>query len=131
MSEPCGGVRAAINTFFDDILLRDKTTIAKYKHQIQNSVGDEGIILTNFISNLHLLIDRQPNVLDSFGQDAKKRFIYVFVKFIKATCSVGPPIVLVLEDLHWLDLDSSNLLSSLLIDQSNKIFMFIGAYREN
>ena len=131
MSEPYGGLRAAINTFCDDILLRDKTTIAKYKHQIQDSVGDEGIILTNFISNLHLLIDRQPNVSDSFGQDAKNRFIYVFVKFIKAICSVGPPIVLVLEDLHWLDLDSSNLLSSLLTDQSNKNFMFIGTYREN
>ena len=128
-SEPYCGLKAAINSFCDNILLKDKTILEKYKDQIQESVGDEGGVLTNFITNLNLLIDHQPNISESFGQDAKNRFIYVFVKFFKAICSVGPPIVLVLEDLHWLDSDSSNLLSSLLTDQTNKNFMFVGTYR--
>ena len=130
-TEPYGGLRVAINSFCNDILLRDKVTITKYKQCIQESVGDEGSILTNFISNLNLLIDHKSNISETFGQDAKNRFNYVFVKFIKAICSVGAPIFLVLEDLHWLDLDSSNLLFSLLTDRSIKNFMFIGTYREN
>merc|ERR1711862_582525 len=51
-------------------------------------------------------------------------------KLIKAICSVDSPIVLVLEDLQWMDVESLGLLSKLIIDKSIKNLVLLGIYRE-
>ena len=60
----------------------------------------------------------------------KNRFSYVFIKFIKAICSSERSLVLVLKDLHWIDLVSFDLLSS-IINKSIENLMLIGIYRNN
>ena len=46
-------------------------------------------------------------------------------------CSVGYPIVLVLEDLQWMDVETLTLLSALLKDKSIVNLTLIGTYRDN
>ena len=131
MSEPYSAFLIAFYNFCDDLLLKDELTIANYKSRIQEAVGQEGGILTSFITNLHSIIGQQPTVSDALGQMAKDRFHYVFVNLIKAICSVGFPIVLVLDDLQWMDKESLGLLSTLVADKSIKNLMLVGTYREN
>ena len=130
-SEPFSAFRNAFDDFCENLLLKDDLTIANCKTKIQDAVGQEGGILTSLIKNLSLIIGHQPSVSDVFGQEAKNRFHFVFVKLIKATCSVGFPIVLVLEDLHCMDLESVSLLHTLVGDKSLKNLMLVGTYREN
>ena len=130
-SKPCSALLDIFKIFCDDLLLKDESTIACFKCQIQEAVGDEGKILTDCIANLDLIIGEQPSISDSYGLEAKSRFIYVFKKFMKALSSVGPSIVLLLDDLQWLDCESLELLSAILIDKSITNFMFIGTYRAN
>ena len=130
-AEPYSALLEAVNNFCDDLLLRDEYTINRFKSQIRNAIGDEGKILTDVIINLHLLIGKQPYIPDVFGQDAKNRFIYVFVKFIKAICSVGFPIVFVLEDLQWIDTESVDVISAMVKDKCITNLMLVGIYRHN
>ena len=57
----------AMDNFCNNILLEDNTTLANYRTTIQNAIGDEGKILTDAISNLHLIIGTQPTIADAIG----------------------------------------------------------------
>jgi len=130
-AEPYSALLEAFNNFCDDLLLKDEPTKANFKNQILKAVGDNGKILTNFITNLHSIIGEQPCISDAYGQEDKKRLHYVFTKFIKAICSVGQPIVLVLEDLQWMDVESLSLLSILVTNKAVSNLMLVGIYRDN
>ena len=124
------GLLEAMNIFCGDLLLEDEQTKAKYKTLLQNAVGDEGKVLTDVITNLNLIIGEQPAISNTYGLEAKNRFNYVFIKFIEVICSVRCPLVLVLDDLHWIDLESLGLLR-FLVKRSIKNLMLIGIYRDN
>ena len=128
--DPYSAILQAIESFCGDLLLKDESTIDKYRSKIISAVGEEGKVL-DVISNLNLIIGQQPSISDSFGKDAKNRFNYVFIRFLKAICSAESPIVLVLEDLQWLDNETHNLVSAILADGCIKNLMFIGTYRQN
>jgi len=131
ISEPCFAILEAMKGFCNNLLFHDESIASKFKSQIQNAIGDEGKILTDVITNLHLIIGHQSSASDTYGQDAKNQFNYVFAKFIKAICSVGYPIVLVLDDLQWMDVETFDLLSALLKDKCIKNLTLIGIYRDN
>jgi len=95
-SEPYSGLLEAIKNFCDDLLLEDEDSLDNYRSKIQDAMGQEGRVLTQVISNLHHIIGQQPNTCEVFSQKAKHRFNFVFVNFIKAICSVGPPIIFIL-----------------------------------
>jgi len=130
-SETYSALLQAMNSFCDDLLLKDESTKKRIKSKILDAVGDEGKLLTDVIPNLHHIIGDQPYISDAYGLEAKNRFHYVFVKFIKAICSDGCPVVLALEDLQWLDTESLSLLSKLVADKSLTGLMLIGIYRDN
>ena len=131
-SEPYSALMEAFQNFCSDLLMRDKAIIANYKYRIIEAVGDEGKLLLGAMNNLHMIIGEQPVIAECNGQIAKNRFNYVFLKFIKAICSVGAPLIIVLEDLQWLDSASYNFISELITDKSyGKNLILIGTYRES
>lgn len=77
------------------------------------------------------MIGEQPHISKAYGQEAKNRFHHAFIKFIKAICSVGCTIVLVLEDLQWMDVESLTLLSMFNADKAVTNLMIVETYRDN
>jgi len=131
ITEPYFAILEAMKGFCNDLLFKDETTTSNIKNKIIEALGEEANILTDVIQNLHLIIGRQSSTSDTCGQDAKNQFNYVFIKFIKAICSYGVPIVLVLDDLQWMDLQSLDLLSALIKDKTIENLTLIGTYRDN
>ena len=129
-SEPYSALIEAVKMFCDLLALEDKTTIAKYRSVIKDAVGEEGQLLTNVIDNLKLIIGEQPDTYESYGSDAKNRFVYVFVKFLRAIASLNSPLVIALDDLQWMDLASIQLITA-VIKGSIKNLMLIGLFRDN
>lgn len=131
-SEPYSALMEALQYFCDDLLLRGEGTIANYKCRIKEAVGDEGILLTNAIHSLPLIIGQQSVITECNGRNAKNRFNYVLIKFIKAICSADFPLILILEDLQWMDSSSYDIISELVKDKSQgKNLMLLATYREN
>ncbi len=119
-------------TEFSNILLKENDKKLNYwKHLIQNSVGTIGKVLTNLIPNLELVIGKQADLPELGGTEAKNRFNYVWLNFIKAISRTSHPLVLFIDNIQWADNASMDLLKSLLTDYEISNFLCITAYRDN
>jgi len=128
-NKPYSALLKALQNFCGLLLTETSTTLSEYRSLIQQAVGEEGKLLTEWISNLHLIIGEQKPLAFAVGQNAKNRFNYVLCKFIGVICSRLHPLVIFLEDLQWVDQDSLNFLSMLVSDKSIKYLLVIGTYR--
>jgi predicted ATPase len=70
------------------------------------------------------------NCLDFKSQWGFKRLRLALRALIRSACNIIP-VVLVLEDLHWADVESLKLLRTLLTDKKGKHLLFIGTLRSN
>jgi len=57
--------------------------------------------------------------------------LYIYIKFIKAICTSGRSITLILDDLQWVGLESLNDLDILIKDKLVKNLSIIGTYRDD
>ena len=128
-TKPYSGIIEAMEMFCVDLSLKNQFITRGYRSLILDAVGDEGKLLTNIIENLHDVIGEQPEVSDKHGNEAKNRLNYVFTSFIKAIASNSKPLILVLEDLQWIDAASIELLKALVKNKVKNV-MLVGVYRD-
>ncbi|MGE5342558.1 MAG: AAA family ATPase [Candidatus Omnitrophota bacterium] len=121
----------ALNQLCRLLLTEPEEILAQWKEHILHSLGKLGKILTDRIPLLESVIGKQPDVPEVGGDEAKKRFNYIFQCFLQAVCREEHPLVMFIDDLQWADLASLNLLQVLMEDKKNRYLLFIGAYRDN
>jgi len=68
-------------------------------------------------------IQQKPPSAAGDGSDGVQRFVLVFRSFLQAICSLRYPIVLFLDDLHWADACSLDVLRSVVADQHAGLFI--------
>lgn len=83
------------------------------------------------IPELEMIIGPQPPVQSLPANEAQNRFNIVLNGFIKLFATEEHPLVLFLDDLHWVDRASLQLIETLLLDPELNYFLLIGAYRDN
>ena len=52
--KPCLALLEAVDSFCDNLLLKDKATKMRYKNKILDAVIDEGKLLADIVPNFHL-----------------------------------------------------------------------------
>jgi class 3 adenylate cyclase/tetratricopeptide (TPR) repeat protein len=105
----------------DEIEIRDKI-----KNKIIENVG------SNIISNISLLLSpnlRDEGVDSNLTESEKKLMIFNALKVLLAAESQHKPIVLVLDDIHWVDELSIELLLFLIGSLSQYRILFVCIYR--
>jgi len=140
-SEPFSAICEATTELFQN-LASDAHT---WRHRIQDALGDEIVFLQDIFPGMQVLF---PNHLDSdlsvssqsplqfeaFGNMADKEWRFerfrLAVRSLFRCVSTFAPIVLMLDDLHWIDLDSFSLVKTILKDtHPGRQFLFVGASR--
>ena len=79
-------------------------------------------------STIRILRLSQPILL---RQKRKNRLKFLFRMFVRAVCSGGRPLVLVLDDMQWADSPSLELAESLVTDPENPSFLLVTTCRNN
>ena len=128
---PYFAFKQALGEFCTLLLTERKETLSRWQELIQESVGENGQVLTDLIPELTAIIGPQPDVPKLDPQETTNRFNLVFSKFIKAIGKPEHPFVLFLDDLQWADVASLNLIRLLVTDVSHSCFLVVGAYRDN
>ena len=87
-------------------------------------------VLTEALPMLRPLVGEPPALAEVPPENAKNRFCSSVGRFLSTLADQGGPLVLFMDDLHWVDPASLELLESLLIDD-RAAFLLLGAYRDN
>lgn len=130
-SVPYSALTQALDHFCQLILSEKAEVLNQWKEAILESVGELGKVLTDIIPGLELVIGKQPDVPEINGEEAEKRFNFIFLRFFRVISSKEHPLVLFVDDMQWADLASLNLLKLIMEDVQSQYVLIIGAYRDN
>ncbi len=128
---PYASLVQAFASLVRQILTESDARLALFRARIAEALGHNGKLLTDLIPELAAVIGRQPEVPPLPPAEARNRFNFTFVRFVRALAAQEHPFVLFLDDLQWADLPSLKLVELLLGDPSVGHLLIIGAYRDN
>lgn len=98
------------------------------KAKLLEELGDDSSVLSDVIPCLSQVLSGRPALFDLSHKEAKNRFHYIFRKFVRTIGSFGP-LCLVMDDLHWADPASLELMDVLLTDAENPSILVVCCYR--
>ncbi|ALJ01709.1 adenylate/guanylate cyclase domain-containing protein [Rufibacter tibetensis] len=128
---PYYALRNALNGWVRFVLTERDEKLRQWKQEILSAVGDLGQVIVNLIPDLELIIGKQPPLPELGPQETLNRFNYVFRSFSYCISRKEHPLVIFIDDLHWIDPASVELLKIWLTDQQNGYLLLIGAFRDN
>ncbi|MHA6533026.1 helix-turn-helix transcriptional regulator [Paenibacillus sp. BAC0078] len=102
-----------------------------WKLKLQETLGASANVITAIIPEAELILGATPAAEELPANESKKRFIYVFRKFVQALASKEHPLVLFIDDLQWADSSSLQLIHALLCDPECQYLLFVCTYRHN
>ncbi|MCR4471913.1 serine/threonine-protein kinase PknK, partial [Burkholderia sp. SCN-KJ] len=105
--------------------------LANWRSAFLEALEPNARLMTDLIPELKLIIGEPPPVPALEPQQAQRRFMLVFRRFISVFARAEHPLALFLDDLQWLDAATLDLLEDLLAGSDLRHLMLVGAYRDN
>lgn len=100
-----------------------------WRERIQHAVGTSGALLTRTFPALQALLGDQPPPPEVDISYAVNRFNSVFQRFIHVFTEEHIPLILIIDDLQWVDHASLDIITYLTTRRKMAHFLFIGAYQ--
>jgi predicted ATPase/signal transduction histidine kinase len=101
-----------------------------WRTRILGAVGDNGRVMTEMLPGLEDVIGRPPALASLDPFEAQTRVYLTLQAFIQAFASEGRPLVIVLDDLHWAEAASVDVLRALATNpESSKHVLLLAAFR--
>lgn len=129
--EPYATLAQAFQGLVRELLGKPDDELAGWRVEMKAALGTQGGLMVGLIPDLEHLIGEQPPVPDLSGADARARFLQVFRRFVGVFARAPHPLVLFLDDLHWLDAATLEVFESLAIHPDIHHLLLIGAWRDH
>ncbi|MFC5404905.1 AAA family ATPase [Cohnella soli] len=102
---------------------------AQVRTKLREALGANADVIASIIPEAGMLLGDLPPAQELPANESQKRFTYVFRKFVQALASKDRPLVLFIDDLHWANPSTIQLIDALLRDPECQYLMIICAYR--
>ena len=126
---PYASIAEAFQNLIRQLQTENETRIAMWRTELQKALGENGQVIADVIPEIELIIGPQPPVAALAPSEAISRFNAVFRAFISVFARPEQSLVLLLDDLQWMDSASLKLMESLMNSARN--LLIIGAFRDN
>ncbi|PTL79867.1 ATP-binding sensor histidine kinase [Vitiosangium sp. GDMCC 1.1324] len=100
-----------------------------WRARLLSVLGTNARVIIDVVPELETLLGEQPAATRLEPVEAATRLHLVFQSFIQALTAEEHALVLFLDDLHWADPGSLQLIKSLATDPESRYLLFVGAYR--
>lgn len=128
---PYSTIVQAFQSLVRTLLGKSEADLAGWRDALLQALGANARLVTDLIPELKLIIGETTAVPELEPQQAQRRFLLVFQRFIGVFARAEHPLALFLDDLQWLDAATLDLLEHLLIHSDLRHLMLVGAYRNN
>lgn len=121
----------ALKNLTDQIITESEKAVLNWGVEFQKGLGNSGCVITAAVPELEYIIGKQEGMAQLPHSEAQNRFVNAIKVFIKIITDTGIPLVMFIDDMHWSDLNTINLINFILRSRDIKNFMLICAYRDN
>jgi predicted ATPase/signal transduction histidine kinase/DNA-binding NarL/FixJ family response regulator/tRNA A-37 threonylcarbamoyl transferase component Bud32 len=128
---PYSSIIQSFQELMRQLLAENAEKIADWKRKLLDAFGSNGLVITEVIPEVELIVGQQPPVPQLGQAESQNRFNRVFKQFIQVFTKKEHPLVLFLDDLQWADSASLKLIQLLMTEPDSQYLLLIGAYRDN
>lgn len=128
---PFIGFIRAFEGLIKQLLSEAQHNLTVWKAQLLEAIGVNGQVLIDIIPDLEFIIGPQPPVPKLGLDETHNRLNIMLQKFIQVFSTKEHPLILFLDNLHWADTSSLQLIEFFLTKSQNLQLFIIGAYRTN
>ena len=128
---PYSALIQALRGLIREISAEGQSGMERWKSRIRTALGLGGQLVTRVIPELERVIGPQPPLPEMGALEARNRFTAVLLDFISVFCEKTHPLVIFLDDLQWVDVDTLKLVERIAQHPERKALLFLGAYRDN
>ncbi|MBY4676632.1 AAA family ATPase [Marinobacterium arenosum] len=127
---PYSAILQALQSLVRQLLTEPPARIDQWREQLLAALAGNAQVLLKLVPELALILGDQPEAPRLPPTEDQNRFSLLFQRLLQVFASAERPLVLFLDDLHWADLASLNLLESLVRHQPLPYLLLIGSYRD-
>jgi predicted ATPase/signal transduction histidine kinase len=128
---PYATIAQAFQGLTRQLLSKSDAELARWRDALRAALGPNGQLMVNLIPELEHIVGPQPPVSELPSRDALSRFMLVFRRLLGVFARREHPLILLLDDLQWLDSATLDLLEHLVTHPEVRHLLLIGAYRDN
>ena len=128
---PYSALMTAGNELIGQILMTSKDQKNHWQSLIVSSLGDSLNVLTGIIPNLALLMETNTTAQPLAPEEARVRLEKAFIDLLKLFAGPDQPLLIMLDDLQWIDNASLKLMEAMALEESLAHVQIVGTYRDN
>lgn len=113
------------------VLQLPKQQLAHWRQNLKTALSPNASLVLELVPELELIIGKQPPVVELPAAEAHNRQHLVLAAFLRVFAGEGHPVVLFLDDLHWSDTPTLELLRRIATSREQSHLLLIAAYRSN
>src|ERR1700677_709649 len=111
---PYATLAQAFQSLVRPLLAKSEAELCHWRDALREAFGPNGLLMVALVPDLKLILGDTPPVPELEPQQAQSRFQLVLRRFIGVFARQEHPLALFLDDLHWLDPATLELLENLL-----------------
>jgi len=129
MHQPFVGIASGLRHLCRQVLAMPAADLEEWKSRLQSALGQRIGLLTELVPELRLLSPGPVQAWDVAAHEARWWFVDACRRLLRAYVGPSSPLVLFLDDVHWMDRASKELLDELLGDRRIANLLVVAAYR--
>ncbi|MCX4247851.1 AAA family ATPase [Paraliomyxa miuraensis] len=119
----------AFRSLLRELLTESETRLVRWRERLDEALGANAPILAEVLPELRLFLGEQPMPTEVGPAEARRRFDRTFLRLVGAFAHREHPLVVILDDLQWVDSATLRILSQVLGNHDCAHLLVVGAYR--
>jgi len=130
-NRPYSAIFQALQGLVRQLLTETEQEISRYRKAILKALGQNAQALIQLIPELELIIGKQNSAPRLSATEEQNRFSRMVQSLLQVFGTQERPLLLFLDDLHWADLASFNLIETLSGNNKLPNLLVVGSYRDH